>query len=170
VLIRAEQDGDIAAIHALVVAAFGGDDEARLVDALRTSGGLLLSLVAELDTRVVGHIAFSAVTVSGEQGRAVGVGLAPMAVLPGYQRQGIGGALIREGLARLRADGQRFCAVLGHADYYPRHGFVRASLHGIRWERPVPEEVFFVQALQPDGLVGVSGSLRYHPEFDALGE
>lgn len=167
-VIREEREADVAAIHALERAAFESDGEARLVDALRASGALLLSLVAEHEGRIVGHIAFSPVTVSGEQGRWLGVGLAPMAVLSDRRGQGIGGRLIAEGLARLRSAGQPFCAVLGHADYYPRHGFVRASLHGIRWDRPVPDEVFFVQALRPGGLDGVAGVLSYASQFDDL--
>jgi putative acetyltransferase len=97
-----------------------------------------------------------------------GVGLAPMAVAPAYQRRGIGGRLIGDGLRRLRDAGHPFCVVLGHADYYPRHGFLRASDVGLRWERPVPDDIFFVVELVPEGLAGVSGTVRYRPEFDAV--
>lgn len=167
IAIREEKTTDLAAIHQLNAAAFETDAEARLVDALRASGALTLSLVAEVDGEIAGHIAFSPVQVEAGEQSAVGVGLAPMAVAPRHQRQGIGGALIEEGLRRLRLAGHRFCVVLGHADYYPRHGFVRASEHGIRWEHPVPDDVFFVQALAPDGLADVSGIVRYRSEFDA---
>jgi putative acetyltransferase len=169
VLVREEQPADRAAIFAVNAAAFPTDAEARLVDALRAGGGLLLSLVAEDAGALVGHIAFSPVTVTRPDGTcAGGVGLAPMAVVPPRQRAGIGGRLVAEGLRRLRAAGHRFCVVLGHPAYYPRHGFVRASAHGLAWDRPVPDDAFLVQALVPGGLDGVAGVVRYRPELDAV--
>ncbi|MFO7563729.1 MAG: N-acetyltransferase [Enhygromyxa sp.] len=166
--LRYESPQDAASIFTLNRAAFETDAEARLVDALRAAGGLSLSLVAELDGRLVGHIAFSPVTVSDGDAVASGVGLGPMAVLPELQRQGIGGALVTEGLRRLGGAGLGFCVVLGHAEYYPRFGFERASSHGIRWEHDVPEDVFFVQSLRPGGLEAVRGVVRYRAEFDGL--
>lgn len=166
--IREETSADVSAIHALNAAAFETDAEARLVDALRANGALDLSLVALADGAVVGHVAFSAVTVTSDARTARGVGLAPMAVAPSFQRRGVGGRLIEEGLRRLRARGEPFCVVLGHASYYPRHGFAKASDHGIRWEKPAPDEVFFVQELVAGGLRGVSGVVRYRPELDAV--
>lgn len=166
--IREEAPGDVAAIHALNVAAFDTDAEARLVDALRANGALTLSLVATANGEIVGHIAFSPVTIESDGRTFHGVGLAPMAVAPARQRHGIGGRLIADGLRRLRAMGQPFCVVLGHADYYPRHGFERASAHGIRWEKPVPDDIFFVQELRAGALRGVSGIVRYRPELDAV--
>jgi putative acetyltransferase len=168
VVIREEAPEDVAAIHRLNAAAFETDAEARLVDVLRAAGALTLSLVAEVDGEVVGHIAFSPVVVDAGGQTIAGVGLAPMAVAPAHQRRGIGGRLIEEGLRRLGAAGHRFCVVLGHAEYYPRHGFAQAIEHGIRWERPVPDDVFFVRALVPDGLAGVSGIVRYRAEFEAV--
>jgi putative acetyltransferase len=183
VLIREETPADVHAIYQLNVAAFRTDAEARLVDSLRSSGGLMLSLVAELEGEVVGHIGFSPVTVTPTTvstsspspnveetiGASVGVGLAPVAVLPTYQRRGIGASLIQAGLSQLRSRGDApFCVVLGHADYYPRHGFLRASTFGIRWERPVPDDIFFVQELIPGGLGGVGGVVRFRPEFDSV--
>lgn len=166
--IRLEVPADIPAIYQLHAAAFKSDAEARLVGALRTNGALLLSLVAEADGELVGHIAFSAVVIDSEASSQVGVGLAPLAVAPMHQRQGVGGKLVEEGLRRLRSTGHRWCVVLGHAHYYPRYGFVLAKTYGIRWEKPVPDNIFFVQALTPGGLDGVSGTARYRPEFDAL--
>ena len=166
--IREETPGDVAAIYALNASAFETDAEARLVDALRANNGLSLSLVASADGEVVGHIAFSLVVIESETRTVHGLGLAPMAVSPAHQRRGIGGRLIDEGLRRLRATGHPLCVVLGHANYYPRHGFVRASTHGIRWEKPVPDDVFFVQELTPGGLAGVSGVVRYRPELDEV--
>jgi putative acetyltransferase len=167
-VIREEAPGDAAAIRRLEATAFDTDAEAKLVDALRAAGALTLSLVAEADGEIVGHIAFSPVVVSSTRGTSQGVGLGPMAVAPACQRQGIGGRLIEDGLRRLRDAGHRFCVVLGHAEYYPRHGFTRASDFGMRWERPVPDDVFFVRELAPAGLEGVSGTVRYRPEFDAV--
>ncbi len=169
ILIREEQPADRDAIHALNAAAFDTDAEARLVDALRAGSGLILSLVAETAGELVGHIAFSPVTVTRGDGTTVpGVGLAPMAVVPRLQRTGIGGRLIADGLRRLRDAGHRFCVVLGHPSYYPRYGFVPAGTLGLRWDRPVPDGVFMAQELVPGGLDGVSGVVRYRPELDAV--
>ncbi len=168
VAIRTEQAADRGRIHGVHARSFPTDAEARLVSSLRANGALLLSLVAVVDGEVVGHIAFSRVTVESSEHIAHGVGLAPMAVTPGYRGQGIGGLLIRAGLDQLRRDGEPFCVVLGHASYYPRHGFERASTRGLRWERPAPEASFFVQELAPGGLQGVSGIVRYRRELDEL--
>ncbi len=165
--VRTERPGDEAVIHALNVAAFPTVAEARLVDALRVDGALTLSLVAVVDSAIVGHIACSPVTVDADGQRAHGLGLAPMAVAPAHQRRGIGARLIQEGLRAMRAQGQPFCVVLGHPDYYPRHGFVPARTRGLRWEHG-HDDAFFVQALSPGGLAGVTGIVRYRPEFDAL--
>jgi putative acetyltransferase len=165
--VRLETPEDVATIHALNAAAFKTDAEARLVDSLRASAALTLSLVAVLDGIVVGHIAFSPVTIESDARIIHGVGLAPMAVAPSHQRQGIGTRLIEEGLRTLRVQGQLFCVVLGHVNYYPRHGFVRANTYGIRWEHG-HDEAFFVQALKSGGLAGAAGVVRYRPEFDAL--
>jgi putative acetyltransferase len=167
--VRGETAADAEEIHRLNVAVFPTAAEARLVDALRAGSGLLLSLVAEEAGGLVGHIAFSPVTVTAPDGAIVtGVGLAPMAVAPFRQRTGVGRRLIEEAMRRLREAGHRFCVVLGHPTYYPRHGFMMARVHDIRWERTVPDEVFMVRALIPGGLDGVSGVVRYRPEFDGL--
>jgi len=167
-VIRSEVPADIPTVFQINAAAFDSEAEAWLVDALRASGALLLSLVAEAGGELVGHIAFSPVVIDSAASSLAGVGLAPMAVAPRYQRQGIGTLLVEEGLRRLRTAGHRWCVVLGHANYYPRYGFVLAKTHGIRWEKPVPDNIFFVQALTPGGLDGVSGTARYRPEFDLL--
>jgi putative acetyltransferase len=159
--IRPETPRDLAEIRSIHAAAFGGPDEARIVDALRDAGALTVSLVAEDDGgRVVGHIAFSPVTVDG---RVIGVGLAPVGILPSHQRLGIGDALCRAGLARARELGARACVVLGHAAYYPRFGFVRASARfGLRWEGG-HDESFFAMELVDGALTDVRGTVRYHP-------
>ena len=166
VVIREEAPNDANPIHVLNAAAFETDAEARLVTALRAHGRLALSLVAVENSLVVGHVAFSPVTVSRpDRSVLAGVGLGPMAVTPSLQGRGIGTRLARIGLERLRAAGHPFCVVLGHPDFYPRFGFKRASGYGIRWERDVPEEVFFALELAPGALEGVSGVVRYSPEF-----
>lgn len=167
VVIREETHADEPAIHALNAAVFETDLEARLVDALRAHGRLTLSLVAADGATIVGHIAFSPVSVVGRDGRvAGGVGLGPMAVSAARQRSGIGSRLVASALQRLQAAGHRFCVVLGHKEYYPRFGFLPASRFGIRFEE-AQEEFFFVRELAPAGLAGVSGTARYGPEFAA---
>ncbi|MCW5801510.1 MAG: N-acetyltransferase [Deltaproteobacteria bacterium] len=162
VTIREESEADVEAIRRVNVAAFAGEVEARLVEALRANGALVLSLVAEVDGRIAGHVAFSPVTV----GAATGVGLAPMAVVPELQRTGLGGRMIDEALRRL-AHTHRFCVVLGHPAYYPRFGFVPASTAGLHWEHG-HDEAFFVKPLVAGGLDGVRGIVRYRPELDAV--
>ena len=113
---------------------------------------------------MVGHILFSPVTVEHSSKPAL-VGLAPMAVAPGYQRQGIGSALVREGLARCRAAGVEGVVVLGHVEDYPRFGFVPAAQFGLRCEYDVPADVFMALELSPGAFSDVSGLVRYHQAF-----
>lgn len=165
ITVRAEQPDDIVAVHGVNEQAFGQSAEADIVDALRAACPDILSLVAESDGRVVGHIFFSPVTISGT---ILGMGLAPMAVMPDHQRQGIGSQLVNTGLAILRERACPFVIVLGHPEYYPRFGFVPASRHGItcQWDG-VPDEVFMIQVLDRPSMSGVSGAARYRDEFDA---
>ena len=168
VAIRSETSADGAVIREVNAAAFATDAEARLVDALRAHGALVLSIVAESELGVIGHLAFSRVTVTRDADGAIaaGIGLAPMAVHPAHQRLGVGTKLVVEGLLRLRIEGHRFCVVLGHRGYYPRFGFIPASRFQIRWQQA--NEALMVQELHPGGLTGVSGVVRYGPEFDGL--
>ncbi len=162
IAIRREQPGDEAAVHRVNALAFAGFDEATMVDALRANSGVTLSLVAELDGSVVGHILFSPVSIDPE---GTAIGLAPMAVLPGHQRRGIGGRLVREGLELLRAAGHGAVVVLGHPEYYPRFGFGRASGFGLRCEFECPDEAFMAIELSPGALANRAGLVRYRPEF-----
>ena len=165
--VRPERRGDAGRVRAVNLAAFEGAEEADIVDRLRGAGGRQLSLVAEVDGELVGHILFSEVTVGGAP-TATGMGLAPMAVLPGHQNRGIGSALVRRGLAMLRDEGCPFVVVLGHPTYYPRFGFVPASRHGLTCQyEGVPDEAFLVHELTAAGLRGVAGVARYRPEFAA---
>ncbi|MGW8250208.1 MAG: GNAT family N-acetyltransferase [Anaerolineales bacterium] len=161
--IRSERDTDVSAITEVTVAAFNtlevsNHTEQHIIEALRAAEALTLSLVAEVDGRVVGHIAFSPVTISdGTQGW---YGLGPVSVLPEYQRQGIGKALIWEGLSRLKDMNAGGCCLVGHPDYYPQFGF--KNVPGLVLEG-VPQEVFF--ALSFDGHVP-QGSVTFHKAFE----
>ena len=163
--IRKEQPQDIPTIHAVNKQAFGQLREADLVDTLRQNCNDLLSLVAVVGNEVVGHILFSSATVEGEKTTVEGMGLAPMAVLPEYQRQGIGSELVRTGIARLAISDCAFVIVLGHADYYPRFGFEPASRYGVRSEWEVPDDAFMILVLNESMMQGISGVARYRAEF-----
>ena len=167
IIVRAESEADLPAVRQINELAFGRTEEAALVDALRVAAHPQVSLVAIENTKVVGHIFFSPVTIEPEDNvtTAVAMGLAPMAVLPQYQNQGIGSQLVREGLRECRRLGCEAVVVLGHAEYYPRFGFVPASRKNLRYEYSVPDEVFMVTELV-EGALGMRGGLvKYHPEF-----
>lgn len=166
-LIRAERDSDIPAIHAVNAAAFPTPAEADLVDALRRQAQPFVSLVAELDGTVVGHILFSPVSLPSRPDLQL-LGLAPMAVVPEHQRRGIGSALVRAGLEECRRLGASAVVVLGHPEYYPRFGFQPSVRFGIRSEYDVPDEVFLVLELVPGSLRGASGTIQYHPAFRSV--
>jgi putative acetyltransferase len=167
VLIRSETSADVGAIAEITVAAFktlaiSNHTEQFIVSALRAAKALTVSLVAEVDGHVVGHIAFSPVTIS--DGSPNWYGLGPVSVVPECQRRGIGSALIQEGLSRLKALGARGCCLVGHPEYYRRFGFqnIRGLVH-----EGVPEEVFFVLSL--DGNIP-QGSVEFHVGFEADGQ
>lgn len=170
IIIRPEENRDFDQVREINLSAFDGGPEAGLVDVLRANCADFLSLVADDEGRVVGHILFTPVVVEGSAGEVTGMGLAPMAVLPGRQRNGIGSELVRSGLELLREDGCPFVIVLGHPDYYPRFGFDRASRHGLRsqWDG-VPDDAFMVMLFDPDILPDGGGIARYRDEFDAAG-
>ncbi len=166
IVIRTEAAADAAAITAVTVAAFesmaiSNHTEHFIVEALRAAGALTLSLVAEMDGRVVGHIAFSPLTVSNGAERWYGLG--PVSVLPACQRIGIGTALIEEGLARMKALGAAGCYLVGHPLYYRKFGF--ANVDGLVLEG-VPAEVCF--ALSFEGRFP-RGRVTFHEGFGADG-
>lgn len=166
ILIRDETEADAGAIAEVTVAAFetlaiSRHTEQFVIEALRSAGALTLSLVAEQGGRIVGHIAFSPVTLSDGTGDWYGLG--PVSVLPEYQRQGIGAALIRRGLSRLRGLGAKGCCLVGHPLYYRRFGF--ENVPGLVHEG-VPPEVFF--ALSFDGRMP-RGAVTFHEGFSASG-
>jgi putative acetyltransferase len=169
IIIREERPEDREAIRRINEEAFGQPAEAEIVDKLREACKNLLSLVAVQGEEVVGHILFSQASINGE-GTAfevIGMGLAPMAVLPKCQGQGIGSLLIHNGIKMLRERGCPFIIVLGYPEYYPRFGFERASRYGIhsQWSE-VPDEAFMILILNKTAMVGASGIARYRKEFD----
>jgi putative acetyltransferase len=165
--IRPEAPGDRESIYRVNQEAFGREDESRLVEALRLSPAFVpeLSLVAVERPEVVGHILFTRLTVTGEGGTHEALALAPMAVLPAWQRKGIGSALVRRGLEDARKQGHRAVIVLGHPDYYPRFGFQPAQPLGIQSPFEAPVDAFLVLGLRPGALEGLRGRVEYPPEF-----
>ncbi len=166
--IRPEETEDHAAIRHVNTLAFGQPNEADLVDALWCHEALTISLVAVQDGHIVGHIAFSPVTITSDTSTIDALGLGPMAVLPEFQHQGIGSRLVESGLEACRQTDYGIIIVLGHPEYYPRFGFTPSKPHGIVWERDVPEEVFMVKELKEGALVQTQGVVKYNPEFERV--
>lgn len=166
ITIRFETASDIETIRKINNLAFNQPDEADLVDKLRDSCSDLLSLVAQLEDRIVGHILFSPVTIDGTKGIIKGMGLGPMAVLPEYQRQGVGASLINTGLGLLEKEKCPFVVVLGHPTYYPRFGFEPAGHLGISCEWEVPDDVFMIQAFNKKLMENIKGTALYRSEFN----
>ena len=167
--IRVETPGDTDGVYAVEVAAFQRRAEADLVDELRSNAGVTLSLVAEEDGMILGHVLFSPVRVVTPDGSREGQGMGPVAVEPTRQRQGIGSALIRDGLDRLRRAGHAVVVVEGSPHYYSRFGFQDALLLGLECEFNPPPGCFMVLELHTNGLDGVRGKVFYRPEFQAVG-
>ena len=167
--IRPETLGDRASIHYVNREAFGRNQEADLVDKLRKRGVLTVSLVAVQDTAVVGHIAFSPVEIASEKSSFGALTLAPVAVLPTHQNNGIGSQLVIAGLEECRRLGHEIVVLAGHSNYYPRFGFVPACAKGIECEFEVPDEAWMIKELNQGALAGRRGKVRFQPEFkDAM--
>jgi putative acetyltransferase len=163
VTVRSEGPEDLEAIREVNRQAFGREDEARLVDALRDGGYARLSLVAEQSRQVAGHILFSDLPIVMQTGTLHAVALAPVAVLPAHQRQGIGSLLIREGLRSCAEAGHRVVVVLGHPTYYPRFGFSARLARQLK--APFSGPAFMALELAPGALAGVTGQVHYPPPF-----
>ena len=166
IVIRDETADDAGVISEVTIAAFktleiSNHTEQFIIAALRAAKALTVSLVAEVDGRVIGHIAFSPVSIS--DGTPNWYGLGPVSVLPAYQRQGIGKALIREGLSRLKEMHAQGCCLVGHPDYYGRFGFKHPAGLG---HEGVPQEAFF--ALSFGGHIP-QGTVAFHEAFTADG-
>ncbi|MDH5557659.1 MAG: N-acetyltransferase [Alphaproteobacteria bacterium] len=164
--IRHETPSDILAVRAVNEAAFETGAEAALVDTLRENGKFVLSLVADVEGEIVGHILFTDIAMEPGGAATRMIGLAPMAVRPEWQGKGIGSALVRRGLEDCRELGYRGVVVLGHPGFYPRFGFAPASRHGISCAYDAPDEAFMALALGDVELP--KGRALYQPEFEAV--
>lgn len=169
--VRPEAPADADAVRALLAAAFPTPAEATLVDALRAAGRLAVSLVAAVDGQIVGHVAFSPMTLAGLNGAAPAaplLGLAPLAVRDGFRRRGIGAMLVERGIAACVAARAAAVFVLGDPAYYARFGFRPAAAAGFRSVYPAAD-AFQVLLLRPDQLPapppGTSFLAEYAPEF-----
>ena len=166
--IRAERPNDVSQVRLVNLAAFETAAEANIVDVLRNEAHPTISLVAEVDGEIVGHILFSPVTVSSRPG-LFALGLAPMAVVPSHQRLGIGSALVEQGIEECRRIGASAVVVLGNPPFYPRFGFVPASTFGVRCEYEVPDEVFMAMELARGVFTEAKGGIvSYHPAFASV--
>jgi len=163
--IRAAEARDAEAIAAVHEAAFGRPDEARLARALAAREPRCISLVAERDGAVVGHLLVSPVSVDGYTLEPPPFGLGPLAVTPRLQRGGIGGALSRAGIEACRARGAPFVVVLGHPAYYPKFGFVPASRFGLHFGTGPARDAFMALELAHGALAKARGRVRYAREF-----
>lgn len=170
VFIGPEQPEDIEGIRRVNLAAFDGTGEADVVDQLRQTCPVFVSLAAKLNDLVLGHVLFTPAEIRQDNGWVTkGMGLAPLAVLPEYQNKGIGAALCHSGLRQLESLSYPFVIVLGHPNYYPRFGFTRASAFGINCAYPdVPDEAFMIHIFDDAFMEGVKGVAHYRPEFDAI--
>lgn len=170
--IRQETAKDYEAVFALNHLAFGQEGEAKLVDALRQSPTAFvpeLSLVALAGQQIVGHILFTKIHIQSPEGQMhESLALAPMAVAPEVQKNGVGGQLIREGLRVATALGFESVIVLGHDSYYPKFGFQAADKWAIKAPFEVPTTAFMAIELKPNALQGKAGIVRYPKEFDAV--
>jgi putative acetyltransferase len=169
-IIRPEREADHIQVSTLLKEAFGQENEARLVAQLRTGAGYIpaLSLVAILNEKVAGHIMLNRIAIVNGDARYDALALAPMAVHPSWQKQGIGARLITEALRRAREMGFTAVIVLGHEHYYPKFGFLPASRFGIRAPIDVPDNVFMAKELIPGSLAHVSGVVEYPVEFSTI--
>ena len=165
--IRPEAQADHAAIGEVNRVAFGRENEARLVENLRRSPSFIpeLSLVAVKDGSIVGHILFSPIAIQMGNGNLPALALAPVAVRPEYQNQGIGSELVRHGLKQCRDLGHKVIVVVGHPEYYPRFGFSSARAKGLDALFPVPDEAFMALELVPGALDGIAGTSHLSPGF-----
>jgi putative acetyltransferase len=166
ITIRAETASDYDAVYRVEEAAFEEDFEARLVNALRGSKSEILSLIAEDEGEVVGHILFTHMTIESDKGIFGAVHLGPLAVSPSHQRRGIGGQLIAAGLEELRSEGHGAVLLFGHTSYYPRHGFRPAREFDVHCEDD--RDSFMAIELYPGALDNVSGQYRLSPELEEV--
>lgn len=169
--IRPERIQDHDAISAILIKAFDQNDESLLVSALRSSSGFIpeISLVAEIDNKVVGTIIYSDIKIIDSDGYEFdSIALAPMAVDPVFQKTGIGSKLIRTSIDMARDLGYESIIVLGHAEYYPKFGFTEAAPMGIKAPFTVPSEALMVLELKKGALNEIQGTIKYDEAFSIL--
>jgi putative acetyltransferase len=171
IIIRHETTSDIAAIHDVNKKAFGGREaEAGLVNALRKSDNFIpeLSLVTEVNGQILGHILFSRIHIETENGQLPALALAPMAVLPKHQKQGMGSMLVRQGLEECKRLGQKIVIVLGHPTYYPRFGFSAQLAKPLECPYGDGGDAWMVLELSAGVLQRVRGKVVYPPAFNGV--
>jgi len=166
--IRKEKDSDKENIWTVNAEAFETEVEANLVNALRDSGIPFISLVAEEDEEIVGHILFTPVELIADDSALKLMGLAPMAVLPELQKKGIGSQLVKTGIEKCSTQGYDAIVVLGHPEYYPKFGFITSVKYGIKSEYDVPDEAFMLLELKEGSLKDKIGVIKYHAAFGSV--
>lgn len=165
--IREENESDYTAIKNVNDKAFNQPQEGIVIGKIRNSGSPFISLVAEIDKKIVGHVFFSPAEIENNGEKITGMGLAPVAVLPGYQKQGIGKMLINEGIHLIKKQSIPFIIVLGHEHYYPKFGFETASKYGIKCQwQGIPDEAFMILLLDKAKMKNVHGIARYLEEWN----
>lgn len=172
IMIRQEKEEDFRQVQEVVRLAFQGVEESDhtehlLVERLRRSDAYIphLSLVAETDGKIAGHVLLSEVKVVAGSDVHTVLSVAPLSVLPAYQRKGIGGMLLREAHKRALELGYGAVLLLGHEDYYPRFGYGRASMFGIRFPFDAPDACCMAMELKAGGLDGIHGMVHYPDAF-----
>lgn len=161
--IRAESAKDHPAVYEINRLAFGKEDESKLVDELRTNADAVISLVAEIDGKVVGHLLMSKMYIATQKGDVPALALAPVAVHPDFQKQGIGSALVKEALKIAPEKGETIVLVLGHKEYYPKFGFSVELAKNIK--HPFDKDHFMALELKPGALDGLVGKVKYPAAF-----
>ncbi len=166
--IQKEKDFDKEKIWKVNAEAFETEAEANLVNTLRDSGIPFISLVAEEDEEIVGHILFTPVELIDDDSGLKLIGLAPMAVLTKFQKKGIGSQLVKTGIENCSTQGYDAVVVLGHPEYYPKFGFVPSVKYGIKSEYDAPDEAFMVLELKESSLKDKNGIIKYHAAFGSV--
>ncbi len=167
ITIRAEAPGDPAVIRKVHLAAFPEATEADLVDRLRSEAFSYIGFLAEIDGAVAGHLCMTEVAIENDDGKRTGLGIAPMGVLPTYQKKGVGSRLVREALDVARVKGVEFVVVLGEPDYYHRFGF-RLAAPAVRWRAEEYDPYFQWLVLDGKHAGSLRGTARYHDVIEAL--
>lgn len=170
--IREEEIKDYNEVEKVVeesfkTAEFSDKDEHNLVRRLRNSNEFIkeLSLIAEEEDKILGHVLLTKALIKGESTSYETLALAPLAVLPEYQKSGIGKNLMNKAIERARELGYKSIVILGHENYYPKFGFEKASKYGVKAPFEVPDEAYMILELLPGGLNGVSGIVEYSKAF-----